>query len=183
MKILIIDIETTDVSHLKGKIVEIGIVELDLVLGQKKIIFNYVTHEKGITPDEVNNSWIVKNSDLNLQQIRFSVILDRLKPIVQNILNAYPLGATAFNNPFDFTWMESRGFVFPKKLPDPMRLSTDILKIPKQGGGFKWPNVEEAHKHFFGQTGYIEKHRGADDAFHEADIVFALYKMGVFKID
>jgi DNA polymerase-3 subunit epsilon len=71
-----------------------------------------------------------------------------------------------------------------------MLLSTNICKIPHKKGkngkrrkGNKWPSVMEAYKFFFPDNEYIEKHRGADDAFYEADIVFKLYKMGIFKID
>lgn len=183
-KILIIDIETTDFLQRNGKIVEIGIVELDLTNGERDIIYDRVCWETGLTEKEVDDSWIVKNSDLTKEAIRTSDNLNKLKPRIQEIINEYPTGATAFNNVFDFGFLENRGFVFPKKLPCPMKLSTDICKIPSpKGFGFKWPKVEEAHKHFFGEVGYIEKHRGADDAFHEAEIVYELYKMGVFKID
>lgn len=100
------------------------------------------------------------------------------------ILDSYPLGATAFNNEFDFGFLENRNFVFPKKLPCPMKLSTDICKIPhKNGRGNKWPTVEEAFNFFFPDANFVEKHRGADDAFHEAMIVHELFKLGVFKID
>lgn len=185
MKILILDIETTGFLQQGGKIVEVGIVELDLTNGDRKIIFNEVCHESGITLDEVQNSWIVKNSDLNMESIKYSGSLESKKPRIQKILDDYPLGATAFNNAFDFGFMENRGIKFPKKLPCPMKLSTDICKIPNQNGygGFKWPKVEEAHKHFFGDVGYIEAHRGADDAYYEAEIVYELYKLGIFKIE
>ena len=43
-KILILDIETTGFLQQNGKIVEIGIVELDLENGQREIIFNEVCH-------------------------------------------------------------------------------------------------------------------------------------------
>lgn len=133
---------------------------------------------------DVEDSWIVKNSDLNVDQIKYSPSLDYIKPTVQKILDAYPLGATAFNNPFDFGFMEHRGFVFPKKLDCPMKLSTDICQIPSpRGSGYKWPKVQEAYDFFFGKTDYIEKHRGADDAYHEAEIVYELYKRGVFKLN
>ena len=181
-KILIIDIETTDFLQRNGKIVEIGIVELDLSNGERDIIYDRVCWETGLTEKEVDDSWIVKNSDLTKEAIRTSDNLNKLKPRIQQIINEYPNGATAFNNAFDFGFLESRGFVFPKKLPCPMKLSTDICKLPSPRG-YKWPKVEEAHKHFFGDVGYIEKHRGADDAFHEAEIVYELFKMGVFKID
>ena len=171
-KILIIDIETTDFLQRGGKIVEVGMVELDLSNGNKKIIFDQVTHETGITREEVEKAWIIQNSTLTVEEIRTSKPLHILKPEIQNIIFDYKNGATAFNNAFDFGFMETRGFVFPKKLPCPMKLSTDICKLPSPRGGYKWPKVEEAHKHFFGDVGYIEAHRGADDAFHEADIVF-----------
>lgn len=183
-KILIIDIETTDFLQKGGKIVEIGIVELDYSNGERQIIFDAVCWETGLTEKEVDESWIVKNSDLTKEAIRTSQNLKKLQPQIQEIINQYPLGATAFNNAFDFGFMESRGFTFPKKLPCPMKLSTDICKIvSKNGYGYKWPKVEEAHKYFFGDVGYIEKHRGADDAFHEAEIVHKLYELGVFKIE
>jgi len=179
--ILIIDIETTDFLQRGGKIVEIGMVDLNLNTGERKIIYDQVCHERPITRQEVEDSWIVKNSDLTVEKIQRSPQLMNIHYDVQTILYNYPLGATAFNNAFDFGYMENRGFKFPRKLDCPMKLSTDICRLPGPRG-FKWPKVEEAHKHFFGDVGYVEKHRGADDAFYEAEIVYELYKMGVFKI-
>lgn len=183
MNILVIDIETTDFLERGGKIVEIGIVELNLLNGDRKIIFNEVCHERPITRKEVEDAWILKNSDLTLEAIQHSKQLIHLQPDIQRILDEYHHGATAFNNAFDFGFMENRGFSFPKKLGCPMKLSTDICKIPHPNGrGYKWPKVEEAHKHFFGDVGYVEKHRGADDAFYEAEIVYKLYQLGIFKL-
>jgi len=182
-KILILDIETTGFLQQGGKIVEIGIVELDLNDGNRVILFDEVCHESGITLEEVEKSWIIQNSDLTTQMVKYSGSIESKRKRIQNILNDYPIGATAFNNAFDFGFLEDRGFVFPKKLPCPMKLATDICKLPSPRGGYKWPKVEEAHLHFFGDVGYIEKHRGADDAFFEAEIVHHLYKIGVFKID
>jgi len=183
-KILVLDIETTGFLPQGGKIVEVGIVELDLNDGKRVVLFSEVCHEKGITVDEVEKSWIVQNSDLTTKMIKYSGSLDGKRKRIQQILNDYPLGATAFNNAFDFGFLEDRGFVFPRKLPCPMKLSTDICKIPHpKNSGFKWPKVEEAHLHFFGDVGYVEKHRGADDAYFEAEIVHKLYELGVFKID
>lgn len=183
-KILILDIETTGFLNKGGKIVEVGIVELDLENGNKKILFDKVTHEKGITLEEVENSWIVNNSDLTIDDVRYSKRLDLLKEEIQNIINSYPLGATAYNNKFDFDFLEDRKIYFPKKLACPMILSTDILKIPSPNGysDYKWPKVEEAYDYFFPDNDYVEKHRGADDAFHEADIVYELYKRGIFRL-
>ncbi|MBL4809057.1 MAG: 3'-5' exonuclease [Phycisphaerales bacterium] len=182
-KILILDIETTGFLKAGGKIVEIGAVELDLETGQITTMYNQVTYERGITLHEVQNSWIVANSDLTVNDIRHSKSLDKIKQEFQMLINCYPNGVTAFNNAFDFGFLEDRGFIFNKKLGCPMKLSTDLIKLPKKrGSGYKWPNVMEAHKYFFGDVGYIEKHRGADDAYHEAQIVFELYKLGIFTL-
>ena len=182
-KILIIDIETTGFSPASGKIVEIGIVELDLATGEKQIVFDQVCLEQEATVEEIEKSWIVENSTLTVEEILAAKSLHTMAPEIQEIINKYEQGATAFNNVFDFGFLENRGFTFPKKLPCPMKLSTDVCRIPNVRGGFKWPKVEEAFKHFFGDTGYIEAHRGADDAFHEADIVYELFKQGVFKLN
>lgn len=184
-KILVIDIETTGFLQKGGKIVEVGIVELDLSTGNRNILFSEVCREDGITKEEVENSWIVANSSLTTNEIKQSDNLKHLQGEIQRIIDEYPLGATAFNNTFDFGFMEDRGFSFSKKLPCPMMLSTDICKIPNKNGykGFKWPKVEEAYDFFFPNRNYVEEHRGADDAFHEARIVFELYERGVFTID
>ena len=185
MKILIIDIETTGFINQEGKIVEVGIVELNLETGEKKILFDSVVHERPITLSDVQNSWIVSNNYLTVEEIRNSDQLKNKIPEIQKILNNYQSGATAFNRSFDFDFLESRGLIFPKKLPCPMILSTDICKLPNRNGysSYKWPKVEEAWKYFFPEIEYVELHRGADDAFHEADIVLALYKLGIFKIN
>ena len=62
-----------------------------------------------------------------------------------------------------------------------MLLLVDICCIPDKNGKNKRPNVEESYKYFFPESNYIEKHRGANDAFYEAQIVYELYKIGVFK--
>lgn len=70
MKILILDIETTGFSPKKNFIVEIGIVELDLSTGNRKIIFDHVMHEKGITKKEVEESWVVENTTITVDEIK-----------------------------------------------------------------------------------------------------------------
>jgi DNA polymerase III epsilon subunit-like protein len=180
MKILIIDIETTGFLP-TGKICEIGMVELCLVTGEKKIVFNQVINPQ-LTMDILDKSWICQNEYMNSGEIVLGKIFDEIKDEVQQIVNNYPCGATAFNRDFDVKFLESYGITFPKLLPCPMKQSTSICKLPNQNGysGFKWPKVEEAYKHFFPESTYVELHRGADDAFHEADIVLALHKLNAF---
>jgi hypothetical protein len=99
---------------------------------------------------------------------------------IQEIINSNPLGITAFNNQFDFRFLEARGFVISRKLGDPMRISRNICRIPGKRSGYKTPNVEEAYNYFFPNENYVEQHRAADDAKHEAKIIYSLYKLGVF---
>ena len=108
MKILILDIETTGFQQQGGKIIEVGIVELDLTNGERKILFNEVCHEQGITLEEIQKSWIVQNSDITIELIKYSGTLESKRSRIQKILNDYPLGATAFNNSFDFGFLESK---------------------------------------------------------------------------
>jgi len=187
-KILIIDIETTNFSPKKDKIVEVGIVALDLMNGNTEIVFDEIIHEPGIKQIDVEKRWVFENSDIgdqffdhdcrNLEMNKSSEI--SAFDDIQKILNSYPLGATAFNKAFDFGFMKHRGFIFPKELRCPMILATNICKLPAKRGGYKWPKVEEAYKYFFPGKSYVEKHRGADDAIHEAEIVYKIYKLGLF---
>ncbi len=181
-KILILDIETTEFLKNGGKIVEVGIVELNLENGERKILFDKVMHEKGITMNEVQNSWIVSNSSLTMEMVRHSKNLEKYREEIQNIIYKYPLGITAFNKRFDFDFFEDRDFEIPEKLGCPMALSKNIVRAKNKRGALKNPNVEEAYKSLVGD-GYIEEHRGADDALHEAEIVYELYLRGVFKVD
>lgn len=175
MKIAIVDIETTGFLP-KGLILEVGIAELDLATGTAVPIYDRLVRENGFS-EEHKDSWIFKNSDLKFEDVMQAEPLDT--SAIQNILNSYP--ATAFNKRFDFEFMKSRGLKV-KELDCPMLLAVNVCRLPGKFRGYKWPTVEEAWKHFFPDEPYSEKHRGADDALHEARIVYELYKMGVFKV-
>lgn len=188
--ILIIDIETTDFLDKGGKIVEIGMVALDMETGNRTIIVDEVVYEKGITKEEVENSWIVQNSNLTADMIRHGLRLDAIQPMLQKFIDIHWRGVTAFNNQFDFDFLEDRGFRLGNKLDCPMKLATPLLKLPKSlkakkagyGKGYKWPSVQETYDFLFPDNDYTELHRGCDDAWHEAEIVYELYKRGIFKL-
>ncbi len=61
-----------------------------------------------------------------------------------------------------------------------MKISTPLVKARNTRGGIKWPKVEEAWKHFFPDIEYTEQHRGADDALHEARIIYELIRQGTY---
>ena len=185
-KIIILDIETTGFLNQNGSIVEIGMVELNLDNGEIKTVYDSLLKEDILSARhrEKPMGWIFRSSSITVEMIRNAPDAGPVLKEAQNIINKYPVGVTAYNNNFDFSFLESRGIKFMKKLPDPMKLLTDIMKLPNNNGynNYKWPSVEEAYKYLFPESNYIEKHRGADDAKHEAEIVYKLYEMGVFKI-
>lgn len=183
-KILVLDIETTGFLKQGGSIVEIGIVDLNLDNGEVKEVFNSLVREDILTGKhrEEPYGWIFRNSDLTVEAVREAPKMYDVFPEVQEILDSYPLGCTAYNKAFDFGFLRDRGFKI-NDLPCPMLLSTEICKLPGRFGLYKWPKVEEAFDFFFPDNEYTEKHRGADDAKHEAMIVYELYKRGIFKVN
>lgn len=176
MKIATVDIETTGFFDFGGLIVEVGIVLLDLETGKTEKIYNELVCEEQFGERHIN-SWIFKNSDLSFQDVLNAEPLDLIS--LQKIFDEYP--ATAYNKDFDFQFLKDRGLKI-QELPCPMKICTDICKLPSFNGlGYKYPKVQEAWDYFFGKTNYIEAHRGADDAEHEALIVYELYKNGKFE--
>lgn len=180
--ILIVDIETTGFMPL-GKIVEIGAVSLDIDTGEIAPVFDSLCKPEGITVGEVRTAWIIENGYIDMVELKAARPLKQICAEFQSVIdNGDWIGCTAFNRQFDFSFLEREGIKLPKPLDCPMLLATDICKLPSRNGkpGYKWPKVEEAWAHLIG-TEYVEKHRGCDDAIHEAQIVWKLIEMGIFK--
>ena len=179
-KILVLDIETTGFSKTKNKIVEIGIVSLDLLNGEIETLFDELIREDSLTLTELASSWVIENSDMRVVDVWKAGNLQHYFDDIQKIINEHMLGMTAFNKTFDFAFFHDRGFNIPVELRDPMKASRDIVKALDKNGRIKYPTAEEAYRYFYPGEDYIEKHRGADDAKHEAKIVYSLYKLGKF---
>ncbi|MBU0764658.1 MAG: 3'-5' exonuclease [Bacteroidetes bacterium] len=182
-KIGILDIETTGFLNQGGLIVEIGIVTLDLNSGEISPVFESLVKEPGFGPSHKNAplGWIFRNSDLDYNNVLKAPALYSLKNHLQEILDCFSTGITAYNNQFDFGFLRDRGFRL-KSLPCPMKIATPVINLPPAPGRFtpKWPSVQEAWNFLFGSTGYKEAHRALDDAIHEAQIVFELHRRGLF---
>ena len=65
--------------------------------------------KKGLQRRRSKISWIVNNSSLSVDDVRTSHDLEYYREEIQNILNAYPAGCTAYNNEFDFGFLDVRG--------------------------------------------------------------------------
>ena len=177
-KIIVIDIETTGLNPKSDLILEIGIIKLNLDTGNTKIIFDSYVKEPALG-DEHRNCWIFENSDLNFEKVEKAPLFDDLRQEIQYIFLKYPV--TAFNKSFDLGFLKSRGFEFPNELPCIMLTATDIVQIVVEWG-YKYPTCQEAWNYFFPNIDYIEKHRAADDAVHEAQILYEMYSRGRFPL-
>ena len=183
MRILIIDLETTGFQNAGGKIVEVGIVVLNTETGQITELLDQVVREDGLTAND-RNAWIFQNSDLTVEEVRNAPRLIDIQPAIQNLIDMYPDGITAYNRNFDINFLISRGFHIPKVLACPMLISAKICGlVDKNGRKNKNPSAEEAWCYFHPGQEYVEKHRGLDDAKHEAMIIWELYKRGHFNIN
>lgn len=189
MKIAVIDIETTGFKAKKDYIVEIGIAELDLDTGKIEPLYNNIVREEGMDVDRYKDSWIFHNSSLTFENYK-SGALD-LRPTgserIQQILDEYPV--TAYNSSFDFSFLKARGFHINKELPCPMKILTDIIKLPYYSPSglitetrYKYPSVEEAYKYIFPGIDYKEDHRALPDAYDEACIIYEMHKKGWYLV-
>jgi len=181
LKISVVDIETTGLNVDIDYIVEIGIVDLDLDTGKIKVIYDKIVRELGFG-EHNRNDWIFLNSDLNYKLVEKAPLLNELREDIQDILIKRQI--TAFNKSFDLGFLKDRGFIIPNELPCIMKSATNICKIPfpRNPYKYKWPKVEEAWNYFFPEEFYIEKHRAADDAKHEARILYEMYRLGYYNI-
>lgn len=181
-KILVIDIETTHVSEKVGHILEVGLVSLDLESGVRDALFITTIHEPGCTYEEVFESWFYQNSDFGKVRPAFSNSSWKIQ-LEYYFRSAEYAGLTAFNQAFDFRWLVSRGLKLPEKLPDPMKCARDVVQASDKNGRIKNPTVQQVHDYFFPNSDYVEKHRALDDAMHEAQIIYELYKIGAYETD
>jgi DNA polymerase III epsilon subunit-like protein len=73
---------------------------------------------------------------------------------------------------------EYEGFKSIKRF-DTMQKSTKICKLPKSnGGGYKWPKLQELHKHLFGEE-FVEAHNALADVQATVKCYEALVELGV----
>ena len=180
MKINVVDIETTGFSPERDYIVEIGIIILDTDTGYMQIAFSQIIHEPGFGPEH-QSAWVFSNSSLTYENVLRTQLISFFRDEIQSILSARP--STAFNSDFDFRFLENRGFSIPEKTPCIMKSCTPIVRLPGNFGRNKWPKVEEAWHFFFPDDDYTEQHRAADDALHEARILFEMHRLGKYNID
>lgn len=183
--IAIVDLETTGFLNQKGLIVEIGIASLNLNNGVITKEFDSLVKEPGFNAAHKTHpyGWIFNNSTLSFEEVEEAPAMKSLFEEIQGVIKKFPAGITAYNAAFDLPFLRSRSFTF-KALPCPMIAATPVVNLPPTGkrNEPKWPKVQETWNFLFGNTGYVETHRAIDDAVHEAEIVYELFKRGVYKL-
>jgi DNA polymerase-3 subunit epsilon len=185
-KIWVIDIETTWLDTNTWLIVEIGIVSLDLETWKIEEEFNSIVKEDwfDISHTKWGLWWIFKNTDLTFDDVDNAISLKSKLNEIQYILDKFTLWVTAYNKAFDFLFLKSRWLKIKNELSCPMMVATPLVNLEPN----EWytdpkrPKVEEARDYFI-WTEYEELHRACDDASHEAQIVYELYKRWKFIIN
>lgn len=61
-----------------------------------------------------------------------------------------------------------------------MATTTKVCRIPRAGGGYKWPTLDELHRHLFG-TGFEGAHDAGADVLACAKCYFKLQEMGLIS--
>lgn len=183
MKLLIVDIERTGLSHKFDAIVEIALVLVDTKTGEiKKVFDNIVKHEGKWNPFKHKNAWIFKNSNLKVKQVSKAKPLENYKKELQDWFDKYKV--TAFNLPFDSRFLEEAGFKIKKTKCLMLSAHPYSEKIDKRGAR-KRPSVKEIYNQFFmkgTEKEYIEEHRAGADAMDEAKILLHIVDLKKKKI-
>jgi len=168
----VIDLETTAFSPERGMIVQVGAVLLGEGGDVQPVLFA-TTRESGRELDP--SAWIFQNSRLTPEAVRAGVEFSSLAGALQELVSAHE--TAAYNSPFDFGWLRSRGVALGRTLPDPMRLLAPVLRIRKVRGRWKWPSLQEAHDALVGGT--VEAHDALGDAVMAAEVIREMAARGL----
>lgn len=174
MEILVVDIETSGLHTKFSSIVEIGLVLVNTKTKTIKTLFDKVIRESNFKPNYKPTPWIFVNSDLTINDVLNAQLLDSYKDELQGYFDKYPL--TAFNKKFDLRFLRDRGFEI-KEIKCLMESTKSYFTVRDKRGSIKGPSVMEAYGILFPGEKYIEKHRGGDDAKHEAKILLELVRL------
>ncbi|KKM71341.1 hypothetical protein LCGC14_1431560, partial [marine sediment metagenome] len=183
-RVIVIDIETTGFDSSVDKIIEIGIIEVNLKTKERKVLFNSPIYEEGV--DLHKNSEFFKMSSLDYSNITDYPSLEFLENTLQFIFDNIRI--TSFNMNFDLGFLESRGFLFPKKLQD---LMTHTRKIMPKGKKY---NFEYAYRFLFNSSknkesnylsdpDYRQQHHAIDDAIYGVELLDLLYHEFNYPLD
>src|SRR4030042_4667816 len=136
MEVAVVDLETTSQRILKGSIVEIGIVSLDLANGELTVLFDHVVRDKRFSSKD-RNAWIFRHSTLTYDFVNTASPLQIHQVALQSIFNLYAV--TSYNREFDIPFLRRAGFTFPRQVPCIMRVAAGVLKLGRFNSEFTYP--------------------------------------------
>ena len=176
-KILVLDLETTDLKPQLGDIVEIGAVLLSSDGTIEKAVDEVIKPTRPV--EEWRDCWCLRNTDLTLEAVLAAQTLEEIRDFLQVFLQDYPV--TSYNRDFDVGYLTYNGFKIECKLACPMLIASDIMKLQGNYSNYRWPKFQAAWDYFFPGDGYKTRHKAFDDAWHVALLVHKLRELGYYK--
>ena len=176
-KILVVDLETTDLKPSKGDIIEIGAVLLSADGTIEKAVDVVVRPTRSV--EAWQNCWTLKNTDLTVEAVLASKPLVKVRDSLQVLLWHYPV--TSYNRDFDTGYLKYNGFKARWCSACPMLIASEVMKLPGNYNNYKWPKLQEAWKYFFPGVVYKIHHRALDDAWCTAQIIQRLKELGYYE--
>lgn len=172
--IYIVDLETTGFNPRRDKIVEIGIVLLDTLDYDYKVVLNEIIR---YPKAEVESAWIVQNGIITLEKIAKGAPLDLTKKQTQAVLKDQPW--TSYNTAFDYPFLKQwdlKDLLPPKYCI--MERSTGIVPTEWQDWKqeYKWPKLSEAYAYLYGKS-LSEVHRAIQDATTATKVLTKLLQL------
>jgi hypothetical protein len=192
-KIAVIDVEHTGGNPNQGKIVEIGIVDLDINSGEITPIFNSLIREKGFSLKEFSKNYFMNNVNKISPKLVISLgekfTLEYNKQIIQNILQSYKkVFYWDCTNHTERQWLKIKGFDV-SNFHDFQFFVKSYLKtknIRKFNFQYVWNYFLNEHyinaSKYLREPEYYQNHRAYDDAEHEALLLYYLVKEKQFKL-
>ena len=184
---LIFDTETTDKVNFskpfqdssQPDLVQLGMILVDTIDWKKRLQVSLLIRDAPTIPLVAQRIHGISNSDCQSWGVPLTTALDLFE-------NAYQQAdcIVAHNIQFDWTVINTSLHRRNKTLQDcnnnvprqicTMRESMDVLELPGKGAynnDFKWPSLEEAHRHFTGKSVV-----GAHDALTDAEACLTVFR-------
>jgi len=175
-KILVLDLETTDLKPQLGDIIEMGAVLLSSDGTIEGVIDTSIKPTRPV--EEWRDCWCLRNTDLTVEAVLAGQTLDEMRTSLQKLFWDYL--ATSYNRDFDFGYLVYSGFKIERTLACPMLIASDIMKLQGNYSNYRWPKFQAAWDYFFPDSEYKTRHRAFDDAWHVAQLVHKLKEFGYY---
>jgi len=176
-KILVIDLETTDLKPTIGDIIEIGAVLLSADGTIEKVVDAVIKPTRPV--EKWRNCWCLRNTSLTVEAVLAAQTLEEVRSSLQVLLRDYSV--TSFNRDFDMGYLRYNGFEICRRASCPMLIASSIMKLQGNYGNYRWPKFQAAWGYFFPNSDYKTQHKALDDAWHAAQLIYKLRELGHYE--